>query len=51
MVVGLGVVFILVAVLAVREFRKRRIVEKDTEMERLKLTGSTYKDVKKRYLK
>jgi len=50
-VVGLGVFVVIVSVLLVREFSRRRRAQDDMQMERLRLTGSTYSDVKKRYLK
>jgi len=51
LVIGLGILFLVAALLAVREWARRRRAEKDTEMDRLLLTGSTYKDVKRRHLK
>jgi len=50
-IVVLGLTFVAVSIFAVKQWTKRKKAESDSEMERLRLTGSTYKDVKKRYLK
>ncbi len=50
-VVILGLAVLAALYIAGREWMKRRRAETNADLERIKLTGSTYSDVKKRYLK